>query len=100
MEENWRWWKRNLFSRYNRNPSLKRIEEEKYEYKRGMVEEWNKDKDEENWWRIEENRKYLTELEDENQDISNLKDLYNKLWEVLRTRTLERGMVSWTAQFL
>jgi len=39
MEENWRQWKRNPFSRYNRNPFLKRIEEEKDEYKRGIVEE-------------------------------------------------------------
>jgi len=35
MEENWRWWKRNPFSRYNRNSFLKRIEEEQNEYKGG-----------------------------------------------------------------
>jgi len=39
MEENWRLWKKNLFSRYSRNPFLKRIEEEKHEYKRGKIEE-------------------------------------------------------------
>jgi len=39
MEENWRQWKRNLFSRYNRNPFLKRMEEEKDEYKGGKIEE-------------------------------------------------------------
>jgi len=39
MEENWRRWKRNLFSRYNRNSFLKRMEEEKEEYKEAKVEE-------------------------------------------------------------
>jgi len=47
MEKNWRWWKKNLFFRYSRNPFLKRIEEKKHEYKGGMIEEWNKKKDEE-----------------------------------------------------
>jgi len=39
MEENWRKWKRNLFSRYNRNLFLKRMEEEKDKYKGGKIEE-------------------------------------------------------------
>jgi len=39
MEENWRQWKKNLFSKYSRNPFLKRMEEEKHEYKREMIEE-------------------------------------------------------------
>jgi len=39
MEENWRWWKRNLFSRYSKNPFLKKMQEEKKEYKRGKIEE-------------------------------------------------------------
>ena len=65
MEKNWRRWKKNPFSRYNRNPFLKRIEEAKYEYKGGMVEEWNEEEDEKDRRRIEEDRKYLEELEDE-----------------------------------
>jgi len=28
MEENWRWWKKNLFFRYNKNPFLKKMEKE------------------------------------------------------------------------
>jgi len=47
MEENWKQWKKNPFSRYSRNPFLKRMEEEEHEYKRGMIEEWNKEEDEE-----------------------------------------------------
>jgi len=39
MEENWRQWKKNLFSRYSKNLFLKEIEEEKNEYKGGIVEE-------------------------------------------------------------
>jgi len=42
MEETWRQWKRNPFSRYNRNPFLKKIEKEKNNYKGGIVKEWNK----------------------------------------------------------
>jgi len=37
--ENWRWWKKNPFSRYNKSLFLKRIEEEKQEYKKGKIEE-------------------------------------------------------------
>jgi len=36
MEENWRQWKRNLFSRYNRNPFLKQIRERKE-----RIQGWN-----------------------------------------------------------
>jgi len=46
MKENWKRWKRNPFSRYSRNLFLKRIEEEKYEYKEGIIEEWNEEEDE------------------------------------------------------
>jgi len=78
MEENWRWWKKNLFSRYSRNPFLKRIEE-KEEYKGGKIEEWDKEEDEKDRWRLEEDRKYLEELGDENQDMGNLRDPYDEL---------------------
>jgi len=47
MEANWKWWKRNPFSRYNNNLFLKRMEEEKQEYKGGKIEEWNDEEDEE-----------------------------------------------------
>jgi len=79
MEENWKQWKKNLFSRYSRNPFLKRIKEEEHEYKRGMIEEWNKEEDEEDQQRIEEDRKYLEGLEDKNQDMGDLRDPYNEL---------------------
>jgi len=39
MEENWRQWKRNPFSRYNRNPFLKRTEKKKNKYKGEIIEE-------------------------------------------------------------
>jgi len=55
------------------------MEEEEYEYKGGMIEEWNKEEDKEDWQRIEEDRKYLEGLEDENQDMGNLRDPYNEL---------------------
>ena len=57
---------------------MKRIEE-KYEYKEGMIKEWNKEKNEEDRQRIEEDRKYLEGLKDENQDMGNLRDPYNEL---------------------
>jgi len=79
MEANWKQWKRNSFSRYNNNLFLKRMEEEKQEYKKGKIEEWNDEEDEEDRQRIEENRKYLEELEDENQDMGDLRDPYNEL---------------------
>jgi len=79
MEENWKRWKKNLFSRYSRNPFLKRMKEEEHEYKRGMIEEWNEEEDKEDRRRIEEDRKYLEGLEDKNQDMGNLRDPYNEL---------------------
>jgi len=45
MEKNWRRWKRNPFSRYSKNLFLKRMEEEKDKYKKGKIEEWNKEED-------------------------------------------------------
>jgi len=45
MEENWRCWKRNSFSKYSRNLFLKKIEEEKEEYKGGRIKEWDKKED-------------------------------------------------------
>ena len=66
-----------------------------------MIEEWNKEEDEEDRQRIEEDRKYLEGLDDKGEDMGDLKDPYNELWEVLRTKTLERGrVVSWIAFFL
>jgi len=47
MEENWKQWKRNPFSRYNKNLFLKKMEEEKEEYKGRKIEEWDKEVDEE-----------------------------------------------------
>jgi len=80
MEENWKQWKKNLFSRYNKNPFLKKIEKERNKYKGGIVEEWNEEDDnEEDWWRIKEDRKYLEGLENENQNMGNLRDPYDKL---------------------
>jgi len=79
MEENWRRWKRNLFSRYNRNLFLKRMEEEKKEYKEAKIEEWNEKENKKDRQRIEEDRKYLEELVDKNQDMDDLKDPYDKL---------------------
>ena len=79
MEENWKQWKKNLFSRYNRNPFLKRMEEEEHEYKEGMIEEWDEEENKEDQQRMEEDRKYLEELEDKNQDMGDLRDPYNEL---------------------
>jgi len=45
MKENWRRWKKNPFYRYNRNPFLKKMEEEQKEYKGGKIEEWNEEED-------------------------------------------------------
>jgi len=39
MEENWKQRKKNLFSRYNKNSFLKRVEEEKHNYKKEKVKE-------------------------------------------------------------
>jgi len=79
MEENWRKWKRNPFSRYNKNLFLKKMEKAKDEYKGGKIKEWNEEEDEEDQWKIEKDRKYLEELGDENFDIGDLRDPYNKL---------------------
>ena len=79
MEENWKQWKRNPFSRYNKNPFLKKMEEEKEECKGGKIEEWDKEVDEEDRRRLEEDRKYLEELGDKNQDMGDLRDPYNEL---------------------
>ena len=54
--------------------------EEEREYKGGMIEEWNEEEDEGNWWRLEDNRKYLEGLKDEEEDMGDLRDPYNKLW--------------------
>jgi len=53
--------------------------EKREEYKGGKIEEWNKEEDEEDQWRIKEDRKYLEELEDENQDMDDLRDPYDGL---------------------
>jgi len=55
------------------------MEEEEHEYKGGMIEEWNEEEDEEDRPRIEEDREYLEGLENENQDMGNLRDPYNEL---------------------
>ena len=55
------------------------MEEEKCKYKRGMIEEWNKEEDEEDRKRLEEDRKYLEELGNEDQDMGNLRDPYEEL---------------------
>ena len=78
MEENWRRWKKNPFSRYSRNPFLKKMEEKK-EYEGGKIKEWNEEEDEEDRRRIEEDRKYLEGLKDENQDMGDLRNPYNEL---------------------
>ena len=78
MEKNWRWWKKNPFSRYSRNPFLK-IMEEKKEYKEGKIEEWDEEGDKEDQRRLEEDRKYLEELGDENQNMGDLRDPYDEL---------------------
>jgi len=56
------------------------MEEEWEEYKGRKIEEWDKEEDKEDWWRLEEDRKYLKELGDENQDMGNLRDPYYELW--------------------
>ena len=65
MEENWRQWKKNPFSRYSRNLFLKRMEE-KEEDKGGKIKKWDEEVDKEDRWRLEEDRKYLEELGDKN----------------------------------
>ena len=60
--------------------------EKREEYKGGKIEEWNKEEDEEDQWRIKEDRKYLEELEDENQDMDDLRDPYDGLWRSPRDK--------------
>ena len=79
MKENWRWQKRHLFSRYNRNLFLKTIEKEKNKYKGRTVKEQNEEENEKDQQRIKEDRKYLKGLKDEGEDMGNLRDLYNEL---------------------
>jgi len=55
------------------------MEEEKDKYKGKRNKELNKEEDEEDRQRIEEDRKYLEGLENENQDMGNLRDPYNEL---------------------
>jgi len=55
------------------------MEEAKNKYKGGMVEEWNEKEDEEDRRRLEEDKRYLEELGDEDQDMSNLRDPYGEL---------------------
>ena len=57
------------------------MEKEKDEYKRGKIEKYNEKEDEKDQWRIEEDRKYLEELGDENLNMGDLRDPYDKLWE-------------------
>ena len=56
------------------------MKEEQEEYKGEKIEEWDEEEDEEDWRRLKEDRKYLEELEDENQDMGDLRDPYNELW--------------------
>ena len=79
MEKNQKQQRRNPFLRYNKNMFLKRIEKEKNEYKKEIIEEWNKKENKEDRQRIKEDRKYLEELEDENLDMDDLRDLYDEL---------------------
>ena len=58
---------------------MKKIEEEREEYKGGKIEKWNKEEDEEDQQRIKEDRKYLEELGDENLNMGDLRDPYDKL---------------------
>ena len=53
--------------------------EEGKEYEGGKIKEWNEEEDEEDQRRIEEDRKYLEGLKDENQDMGDLRDPYNEL---------------------
>ena len=79
MEENWKLWKRNPFLRYNKNLFLKKMEEEKEECKEGKIEDWDEEVDEKDRWRFKEDRRYLKELRDKNEDMGDLKDPYDKL---------------------
>ena len=69
------------------------MEEEKNEYKGGKIEKWDEEEDEEDQQRIKEDRKYLEELEDENQDMGDLRDPYDELWSSQDEDPWERGGV-------
>jgi len=55
------------------------MKEEWEEYKGGKIEKWNKEEDEKDWQRLEEDKKYLEELGDKDQNMGDLRDPYNKL---------------------
>jgi len=55
------------------------MEEEKEECKRRKIEEWDEEADKEDQRRLEEDRRYLKELGNKNQDMGDLRDPYNKL---------------------
>ena len=55
------------------------MKEKRVEYKGGKIEEQNEEEDEEDQQRIKEDRKYLEELRDENLDMGDLRDPYDKL---------------------
>ena len=44
-----------------------------------MIEKQNEEENEEDRWRIKEDRKYLEELEDEEEDMGDLRNPYNEL---------------------
>jgi len=53
------------------------MKEEKDEYKGGKIEEQNEEEDKEDQQRIKEDRKYLENLEHEEEDMGYLRDPYN-----------------------
>jgi len=53
--------------------------EEKKEYEGGKIEEWDEEEDEENRQRLKEDKKYLEELGDKDQDMGDLRDPYDEL---------------------
>ena len=53
--------------------------EEKEKDKGGKIKEWDEEVDKKDRWRLEEDRKYLEELGDENQDMGDLRDPYDEL---------------------
>ena len=65
--------------RYNKNPFLKKMEEEKKECKEGKIKKWDEEVDEEDQQRLKEDRRYLEELGDENQYMGDLRDPYDEL---------------------
>ena len=53
--------------------------EESEEYKGAKIEEWDEEGNKEDQRRLEEDRKYLEELGDENQNMGDLRDPYDEL---------------------